>query len=227
MKAEHIQLLAHLEQFISEHKIRGVESVLNQRTRHLTVVLEDIFQSQNASAVIRTCECMGLQDIHIIEQISKYSLNPRVLKGANKWMTFYQYNDKRINNTKLCYDQLREKGYHVLATDPSEDGKSIHEIDFMDKKIAIVFGNELRGVSSFGIEYADQKVRIPMYGFTESLNISVSVAICLNSLLGKLHQQLDISRLSVEDRMEIKLDWYRKIVRRSDLIEREFLRTNE
>lgn len=227
MKAEHIQLLAHLEQFISEHKISGVERVLSQRTRRLTVVLEDIFQSQNASAVIRTCECMGLQDIHIIEQISKYSLNPRVLKGSNKWMTFYQYNDRRVNNTKLCYDRLRDNGYYVLATDPAEDGKSIHEIDVTDKKIAIVFGNELRGVSPYGLEYADQKVRIPMYGFTESLNISVSVAICLNSLLAKLHRQLENSGLSEEDRLEIKLDWYRKIVRRSDLIEKEFLRTIE
>jgi tRNA (guanosine-2'-O-)-methyltransferase len=227
MKADHLQLLAHLEQFISEHKVRGVERVLSQRTRHLTVVLEDIFQSQNASAVIRTCECMGVQDIHIIEQRSKYSLNPRVLKGSNKWMTFYQYNDRRINNTKLCYDQLREKGYRVLATDPAEDGESIHEIDFSDKKIAIVFGNELRGVSPFGIEYADQKVRIPMYGFTESLNISVSVAICLNTLLRKMHEQLGSPGLSEEDKTEIKLDWYRKIVRRSDLIEREFLRTIE
>src|SRR5687768_15812556 len=175
MTDKDFKVLAHLSQFVSDHKKEFVEKVLNNRTHHLTVVLEDIFQSQNASAVIRTCECMGLQDIHIIEQRSKYSLNPRVLKGSNKWMSFFQYNDRRVNNTKLCYDQLREKGYQVLATDPAEDGKSIHEIDFTDKKIAIVFGNELRGVSSFGIEYADQKVRIPMFGFTESLNISVSV----------------------------------------------------
>jgi tRNA (guanosine-2'-O-)-methyltransferase len=227
MKEDQLRLLRHLEQFISENKIRGVDRVLQQRTRHLTVVLEDIYQSQNSSAVIRTCECMGLQDIHIIEQRSKYTINPRVLKGSNKWMTFYQYNDRAVNNTKLCYDQLRENGYTVLATDPSEDGKSIHEIDFTDKKIAIVFGNELRGVSPFGLEYADQKVRIPMFGFTESLNISVSVAICLNTLLRKLHEQLQSSGLSHEDLMEIKLDWYRKIVRRSDLIEQEFLRTIE
>ena len=225
MKAEHKKLLEHLRQFISEHKINGVETILAQRTRHLTVVLEDIYQSQNASAVIRTCECMGVQDIHIIEQRSKYNINPKVLKGSNKWMTFYQYNDRRINNTQLCYDELRAKGYTILVSDPAEDGSSVHEVDLEDRKIALVFGNELRGVSPFGIEYADQKIRIPMYGFTESLNISVSVAICINALREKMHRSAEVHSLSDEDKEEIRLDWYRKIVKRSDLIEKEFLKT--
>jgi tRNA (guanosine-2'-O-)-methyltransferase len=227
MTSEYIQLLAHLEQFISENRKKTIERILDQRTRRVTVVLEDIFQSQNASAVIRTCECMGIQDIHIIEQRSKYHLNPRVLKGSNKWMTFRQYNTKGNNNTQDCFDALRRDGYRILVTDPAEDGVSIHDVDFNAGKIAIVFGNELRGISSFGIDYADQKVKIPMYGFTESLNISVSVAICLNSLIERLRKANEVFTLSEDEKSELKLDWYRKIVRRSDLIEKEFLRTNE
>ena len=227
MKADQHQLLAHFEQFLSANRIKGIDKVLRQRTRHLTVVLEDIFQSQNASAVIRTCECMGIQDIHIIEQISKYSINPKVLRGSNKWISFHHYGNREVNNTKLCYDRLREQGYTILASDPAPDGKSIHEIDVTAGKIALVFGNELRGVSASGIDYADERVHIPMYGFTESLNISVSVAICVNTLIQKMIASRRALGLSDNDIHEIKLDWYRKIVRGSDLIEKEFLRTIE
>lgn len=218
-------ILQHFEKFVSDHKKQFIDQVLDLRTRHITVVLEDIFQSQNSSAVIRTCECMGLQDIHIVEQRTKYKVNPRVLKGANKWIDFHQYQRDHVNNTEACYAFLRENGYRILVTDPSPDGNSIHDIDITQQKTALVFGNELRGVSQYGIDHADEKVRIPMYGFTESLNISVSVAICLNSLIQKLHESKGSYSLSELERNTIKLDWYRKIVRRSDLIEKEFFRT--
>lgn len=218
-------LLKHLEQFASEHKKEFIQKVLDQRTRQITVVMEDIFQSQNASAVIRTCECMGLQDIHIIEQISKYDINPRVLRGSNKWMTLHRYRDRSVNNTKACFDALREKGYAILVADPDEQGLPIQDVEVHDRKLALVFGNELRGVSSYGLQNADRRVRIPMYGFTESLNVSVSVAICLSTLVSKLRQLPDSIHLTEEEQNSLKLEWYRKIVRRSDLIEREFLRT--
>src|SRR5688572_21681741 len=181
-------VLEHLAQFVSDHKKEFISKVLACRTRHITVVLEDIYQSQNASAVVRTCECMGIQDIHIIEQQAKYDINPRVLKGANKWMTLHRYHDRTINNTEMCFDQLRRDGYTVLVADPAEDGISIHDVEVMPGKLALVFGNELRGASQYGLEHADHRVKIPMFGFTESLNISVSVAICLNTLISKLHQ---------------------------------------
>lgn len=221
------KVLAHLSQFVSEHKKEFVEKVLNNRTHHVTVVLEDIFQSQNASAVIRTCECMGLQDIHIIEMISKYEINRRVLKGANKWMNLHRYRTRGANNVEACFQHLHEQGYKILVADPDEDGKSIHDIDVTEGKVALLFGNELRGVSPYALQHADQKIRIPMYGFTESLNISVSVAICLNTLITRLHGSSTSFGLSDHEKDAMRLEWYRKIVKRSDLIEREFLRTIE
>jgi tRNA (guanosine-2'-O-)-methyltransferase len=218
-------LLEHFAQFVTEHKKTFIHKVLSERTRFVTVVMEDIYQSQNASAVIRTSECMGLQDIHIIEQISKYDINPRVLKGANKWMTLYRYNDRKVNNTEVCFDHLRRNDYQILVANPSEDGVSIHDVALTGHKIALVFGNELRGVSDYGLEHADRRITIPMYGFTESLNVSVSVAICLNTLITKIRELGIASDLSETEKESLKLDWYRKIVRRSDLIEREFLRT--
>ena len=219
------QLSEHLSRFVSEHKKNFIERVLALRTRHLTIVLEDVYQSQNASAVLRTCECMGVQDVHIIEQRSKYDINPRVLKGANKWMNLHRYNNRSVNNTMLCYNYLRENGYRILAADPSESGASIHDVEVVPQKVALVFGNELRGLSDYALNEADQKVRIPMYGFTESLNLSVSAAICVNTLLNKLHRETEFCSLRPEEKDILKLEWYRKIVRGSEIIEREFLRS--
>jgi len=214
----------HFGQYITDHKKQFIEKVLSERTRHVTLVLEDIYQSQNASAVVRTCECLGLQDIHIIEEDSKYSVNKRVLKGANKWIDLYRYKMKSFNNTEICFRKLREQGYQILVTDPSPDGVSINEIA-VDKKVAVVMGNELKGTSNYALDHADQKIFIPMHGFTESFNISVSAAICLNTLLTKLRESTTTWQLSDEEKETLRLQWYRKVVRRSDLIEQEFLRT--
>ena len=216
------QLLTdHFSQYISDHKKEFIEKVLAERTRYITVVMEDIYQSQNASAVVRTCECMGVQDVHIVENRSRYSVNPKVLKGANKWVDLIRYKDRGVNNTETCFNVLRQKGYRILVADPSPDCISLNEIP-VHEKLAVVMGNELKGTSGYALDHADEKVRIPMVGFTESLNISVSAAICLNTLVTKVrNSDMDWS-LSAEERDEIRLAWYRKAVKRSDLIEREF-----
>ena len=219
------KLFYHLEQFVSDHKKTFVEKVLNQRTRHVTIVLENIYQSQNASAALRTCECMGIQDVHIVENTAKYQLNVRVLKGADKWMNLERYRTKGINNTENCFNVLRSNGYKILVADPSEDGIAIEDVDPTISKVAVLFGNELNGASAYAVEHADQRVKIPMYGFTESLNISVSAAICLNTLMRRLRDSHHNIFLSEEEKQNLKLIWYKKIVKRSDIVEREFLRT--
>lgn len=221
------QLFNHLGQFVSEHKKSFATKVLDQRTRYATVVLENIYQSQNASAVVRTCECMGLQDIHIVENTAKYQLNVRVLKGADKWINLERYRAKGVNNTEICFNRLRSEGYRILVADPCEDGIPIEDINPDKGKLAFVFGNELRGVSDYAMNHCDQKIRIPMYGFTESLNISVSVAICLNTVLSRLRTSFTDISLTDQEKDFIKLNWYRKMIRKSEIVEREFMRTIE
>lgn len=224
MTDKEILVTNHLAQFVSDHKKEFVDRVLNERTRYVTIVLENIYQSQNASATLRTSECMGLQGVHIVENTAKYQLNIRVLKGADKWLELHRYRTRGINNTEACFTKLKSEGYKIYVADPAEDGVSIDDLP-IDNKIALVFGNELRGVSDYAIENADGKIRIPMYGFTESLNISVSVAICLNTIMKKLRQSDIDFHLTEEEKRLIKLEWFKKIVRRSELLEREFLRT--
>lgn len=224
MTDKEILLSDHLSQFVSDHKKEFVDRVLNERTRYVTIVLENIYQSQNASATLRTSECMGLQEVHIVENTAKYHLNIRVLKGADKWLELHRYRTQGVNNTETCFKKLKSAGYKIFVADPAEDGVSIEELN-VEQKIALVFGNELRGVSDYAIENADGKIRIPMYGFTESLNISVSVAICLSTIIKKLRDSHVDFRLTEEEKRLIRLEWFKKIVKRSDLVEREFLRT--
>lgn len=215
-------LFQHLAQFVSDHKKDVVERVLRERTRYVAVVLENIYQSQNASAAIRTCECMGVQDVYVVENTAEYHLNVRVLKGADKWLNLERFKTRGVNNTENCFNDLRTKGYKILVADPAADGIPIADVNVAESRVAIVFGNELNGASAYALEHADQKIKIPMYGFTESLNISVSVAMCLNTVLVKLREsQLPIF-LSDEEKRILKLAWYRKIVKRSQILEREF-----
>ncbi|MBY0435604.1 MAG: RNA methyltransferase [Cyclobacteriaceae bacterium] len=219
-------LTSYFSQFISEHKKEFMERVLDNRTRFVSIVLEDIFQSQNASAVIRTCECLGLQDIHIIETRSSWGTNKLVLRGSDKWINIHRYKTKGANNIGDCYELLKQKGYRIAVTDPSPDGVAIDELP-IDQPIAIVMGNERHGTSDYAVQHADMKVHIPMVGFTESLNISVSAAICLHSLLTRLRNSPVDWKLSSTEKDLLRLHWYKKAVRRSELLEREFLKTIE
>ncbi len=216
------KLLEHFSKFITENKKNLIEKNLPFRTRHITLVLEDIFQPHNASATLRTCECLGIQDIHIIENINRYKLNPNVVMGSSKWLTLHRYN-KEGNNTKAAILSLKEKGYKIVATSPHYDGKTPTTLP-LDSKSAILFGTELTGLSKEALDLADEYIQIPMFGFTESFNISVSVALVLSRLVERLHNSSVDWRLSKEELEELRLDWYRKSIKNSHIIEEEFLK---
>ncbi|MDH5366199.1 MAG: RNA methyltransferase [Cyclobacteriaceae bacterium] len=211
-----------LSEFVTENKKTQIEKVLDERTRHLSVVLEDIYQPQNASAIVRTCDCFGIQDLHIIEKENQYSINPKVVMGASKWVDLYSYCIPDINNTISCVTNLKQKGYRIVATTPDANCKPINELN-LNEKVALVFGTEQTGVSNELLQMADEKVTIPMYGFTESFNISVSAAVSLYTITEKLRQSSICWKLSKEEKNELRLDWYKKIVKRSDLIIEEYI----
>lgn len=213
-------VINHLGSFITDHKKNLVDEVLCHRTRHITLVLEDIYQSQNASAVFRTAECFGIQDIHLIENQNKYALSRGVLKGANKWLSLIHHNSDD-DNTASCFQQLKDKGYRIMATAPNAK-QSISDVD-VSEKVALVLGNELHGLSDYAKKQADIQVKIPMYGFTESLNLSVSAAIGMSELITKLRNSKINWQLSLTEQHELKLLWYRKLVRNSAIIEKSYL----
>lgn len=219
------KLIQYLSQFTTERRVELFKGIVQKRSRYLSVVLEDIFQPHNASAVLRTCDCFGVQDVHIIENENCYNVNPDVALGSDKWLKLYKYNQD-TNNTLEAYRILREKGYRIVATTPHKDDVNLHDFDLDRGKAAFVFGTELKGLSQIAIDNADEYVKIPMYGFTESFNISVSAAIILHHLTNRLYNsEIDWS-LNIEEKEELILDWLRKTIKSSESLEKQFTKQN-
>lgn len=219
------EITEFLSSYITEHKKELINTILGQRTKFITVALEDIYQPQNASAVVRTADCFGIQDVHVIEGRNKYNPNPQVLQGSDKWVDIIKY-EGSSNNTNECFTKLRSQGYRIVGTSPHQDGKSLPDFRF-NEPIALIFGTEESGLSDYALEHVDDHLRIPMYGFTESYNLSVSVAICLYQLTSTLYKSDLNWHLSEEVKMDLQLAWYKKIVRRSEsLINEHFLSNN-
>ncbi len=216
-------LIEYLSSVITEKRFAQIQEVLQNRTRYLTVMLEDIYQSQNASAVLRTCDCFGIQDAHIIENENEYNINPDVVQGASKWLTLNYYNEKD-NNTLDAINKLKADGYRIVATTPHTNDVNLEEFDISAGKAALVFGTELTGISDVVRENADEFLKIPMYGFTESFNISVSAAIVLHHLVFKLNESGLNWKLSQKESDEILLNWLRITVKKSELVEKRFYR---
>ena len=215
------QLIKHLSVFITKERIELLNQNLKQRTNHLTIVLEDIFHSQNASAVLRTADCFGIQNIHIIENRNNYNTHPNISLGSGKWLTETFYN-KKDNNTEDCLKNLKKDGYKIIATSPHK-AKSIYDINIKKEKVALLFGAEQEGLSNLALEIADEKVKIPMYGFTESYNISVAAALCMQVVISKIREHNIAWQLSEEEKDEVMLNWLRNSIKESELIEKRFI----
>ena len=218
------ELVAYLGQYITAHKKSAIERVLAQRTRFFTVVLEDIFKPHNASAVLRTCDCFGIQDIHLIEKTDTYKVNPFVTRGAAQWVDLHKYYTPEGSAVDDCFGRLRSEGYVIYGTSPAPDSMSIHDLPLIpNQKVALVFGNEHEGISEEVKSKVDGLVHIPMRGFTESFNISVSASIFLYELMKRANEmEIPDFQLSDQERDELRLRWYKDIVPHADIHERHF-----
>jgi tRNA (guanosine-2'-O-)-methyltransferase len=214
------ELLNLFESYLTDKRKTLYKKVIAERTCHFTVVLEDISQPHNASAILRTCDIFGVQDLHTVEnkyinRVSKY-----VAKGSQKWITSKRYKSDG-NNTQICFDNLREKGYQIIATSPHNNSCLLQDFD-ISKKTAFVFGEETEGISNFVKENADGFLNIPMVGFTESLNISVAAAIILQDVTTKLRNSDLDWHLSEEEKEMLYYDWLKNSIKNSDVIEEKF-----
>ncbi|TLP79136.1 TrmH family RNA methyltransferase [Maribacter sp. ACAM166] len=206
------QLLAYLEQFISKERIKRFTEILSHRTNFITVAVEDVFQMHNTSAVIRSCESFGIQQAHLIEGTYGQRLDEEIAMGAQKWVDV-----KRYKNSKEVIEVLRNKGYKIVATSPHADSSLLQDFE-LDGKMALFFGTENKGLSDYVLEHSDAFLKIPMVGFTESLNISVSAAILLQDLTTKLKKSDFDWRLTPEEKLEKRLDWTKKSIKSIDAI---------
>ncbi len=210
-------LTNYLKEFITPERYELLQRILENRTRYITVVLEDIFQPQNASAVVRSCDCFGIQDLYTIETRNTYIIDREVAMGSDKWVNvkkFHTYNQSSLE----ILNQLKSEGYRIVATTPKPASIDLNDFDLRPGKVALFFGTELTGLSPTIMEHADEFVRIPMFGFTESFNISVSVAIILHHLNLQLRRSDIHWQLSPKEKELILYQWVKASVKKVDLI---------
>lgn len=218
------ELINYLSKLVTTERLSLFEKVLKNRTTYITIVLEDIFQAQNASATLRTCDCFGVQNVHVIENRNKLVVDSQVALGSSKWLSLIKHSEKE-DNTLNTIKKLRKEGYRIIGTSPHQNDVDLEDFDLSKGKCALIFGSEQPGISDIIRQEADEFLKIPMVGFTESFNISVSVAIILHHLTHKMRNSKNIPwRLTENEKDEIQLEWLRNTIKKSKVIENEFLK---
>ncbi|MCA6422900.1 MAG: RNA methyltransferase [Flavobacterium sp.] len=211
-----LDYLNYLEDFLTEKRKERFQKVLNNRTNHFTIAVEDVFQFHNTSAVMRSCEVFGIQEINIVEQRFGKNIDKEIAMGAQKWVDI-----NKFENISNCIQTLKSKGYHIIATTPHNDSCLLQEFD-VTKKSALFFGTEKEGLSQEVMEQADGFLKIPMVGFTESLNISVSAAIIIQDITTRLRQTNVNWKLSEDETLEKRLLWAKNSIKDIKRIEERY-----
>lgn len=210
------ELVEYLESFLTPRRRALFKKVVDQRTNFITVATEDVYQLHNTSAVMRSCDVFGIQNIHVIEERNLKKIDREIAMGAQKWVSL-----NRHKSSSNCVDVLRRKGYQIVATTPSPRGGNLTDFD-ISRPSAIFFGTEKNGLSSEIIENADQFIQIPMYGFTESLNISVSAAIILQYITQELKNSKLIWELDENEKNAVKFEWLTRSFKNVDELIKTF-----
>lgn len=210
--------LNYLENFITENRRDNFLRILSSRTRHFTVAIEDVYQLHNTSAVMRTCEVFGVQELNVVEEKYGKKIDKEIALGAEKWVDI-----NRFDTTTACITDLKTKGYRIIATSPHDDSCLLEDFD-ISKPSALFFGTERLGLTDEVLQQADGFLKIPMVGFTESLNISSSAAIIIQSLTNRLRNSDVKWQLTEEEILEKRIDWTRKSIKDIDFITKKYLK---
>ncbi len=215
--------IEYLESFMLAERFERMCQVVSQRTRYMTICLENTFHPQNASAVVRTAEAFGLQDIYTVETLTRFDPNTKIVRGTDKWIDLYRYRAYEGGSTSAVIGDLKRAGYRIVATTPHEGDLTPETFDVTRGKFAVFFGTEHAGISDDVVRQADEFLKIPMFGFVESLNVSVCAAIVMQRLLEKLRASDVDWRLSQSEQMKILFRWMCGSIQDSQkILERRF-----
>lgn len=216
-----LDYLAFLENILTDNRKERFQQVLSKRTNHFTIAMEDIFQLHNTSAVMRSCEVFGIQQLNVIEERYTKSIDKEIAMGAQKWVDV-----NRFDSISGCISSMKSKGYQIIATTPHENDCDLDDFD-ISKPSALFFGTERDGLSEEVLQNADGFLKIPMAGFTESLNISVSAAIIIQNLMSRLHKSDIKWQLSKEEILEKRLQWAKNTIKDIKRIEERYYSENK
>jgi tRNA (guanosine-2'-O-)-methyltransferase len=219
--SEHFALWEYYHEYVTPQRRARLAEVLSRRTRRIAVVLDDVRQSHNVSAVLRSCDAFGIQDVHVLEPVEPFDPSTRIALGTQHWLTIRREHGEGATRRGIAH--LKERGYWIVATVPPGEESIPFDSLAIDRPVAVVFGNEKDGISSEMAAGADALTTIPMCGFVESLNISVAAALLVHGLSTRLRQSHDDWRLSKAEFDELLFEWTRKSVPAVDLIEQRWL----
>ncbi len=208
--------IEYLSQFMLPERLESLKRVIGERTRYITLCLENIFHTQNASAIVRSSDAFGLQELHVVEELCPFTPNINIVRGSDKWLDINRYSGGE--GTEKLLERLKSEGYRIVATSPHTSGTTADKLDLSKGKCAIFLGTEKQGVSDTVMAVADEHVRIDMYGFVESLNVSVCGAIIANTLVTRLRDSDIEWRLSDDEQLFLLNDWVKKSVKDSETI---------
>jgi tRNA (guanosine-2'-O-)-methyltransferase len=216
-----LDYLVFLENILTDNRKERFQQVLAMRTNHFTIAMEDIFQLHNTSAVMRSCEVFGIQQLNVIEERYTKSIDKEIAMGAQKWVDV-----NRFDSISGCISNMKSKGYQIIATSPHENDCDLDDFD-ITKPSALFFGTERDGLSEEVLQNADGFLKIPMAGFTESLNISVSAAIIIQNLMSRLHKSDIKWQLSENEILEKRLQWAKNTIKDIKRIEERYYLENK
>lgn len=196
--------IAYLREFMTEERWETLERVLRMRTRYMTILMENTFHPQNASALVRHCEAFGVQELHTVETRCKFNPNLNIVRGTDKWIELIRH-----HSTTEALQSLKAEGYRIVATTPHRESCTPESFDVTKGKFVLVFGTEHAGISEEVMEAADEFLRIPMCGMVESLNVSASAAILICQLSERMRRQLprEVWQLPDERYIETLYRW--------------------
>ncbi|MCK6546084.1 RNA methyltransferase [Myxococcota bacterium] len=207
------RVIETLEPFVSVERRARIEAATRMRTRDVVVVLEDIYDEHNASAVLRTADAFGVHEVHIVEQKTRFSVHTKTSLGAHKWLDL-----GRHRGTDAVYGELAARGYAVWASALRGEPVELGDIDVSKQKIALVFGNEHEGLSKGAQDAAHGCFRIPMYGFVESLNVSVATAVSMHDVLRRKKELGVWSPLAPLEQKRLRAEWLALSVRAARML---------
>jgi len=208
----------YMKGFLTEERLSKIEKYAEESSDFVLPVLENIYQFRNAAAIIRSVEACGFHKIAALEEENVFNPNIRVARGADTWMQV-----EKMPKTMSSLQQIRDKGYKILAVSPEKNAVSLPEYE-LKEPVALIFGTEMEGVSQEVLDFADETLIIPMYGFTQSFNVSVAAAICMYELKQKLLKSDIDYKLSDEKKLAMKIRWAVNSARSGDEILNYYLK---
>ncbi len=197
-----------LAEFMSEERFATLNRAVGQRTRYMTLLAENMFHPQNASALVRHCEAFGVQDLHTVETLCAFNPNLNIVRGTDKWIDIHRH-----ASTAEALSHLRSAGYRIVATTPHRESCTPETFDVKRGSFVVVMGTEKTGISDEVMAAADDYLKIPMCGMVESLNVSACAAIVVYMLSERIRQSVEGWQLSDEERVRTLYRWCYESVR--------------